>query len=110
MLSLRRKARRTDLLSVNGAIIEVAGLTKRYGEVLAVDTISFGVRKGELFGFLGPNGAGKTTIINVLTGLARPDSGTIRVGGIECTHSPKGARHLVGIVPDESNPNSELTG
>ncbi len=98
------------MLSVNGAIIEVAGLTKRYGEVLAVDDISFDVGKGELFGFLGPNGAGKTTTINVLTGLARLDGGTIRIGGIDCTHNPKAAQHLVGIVPDESNLYAELTG
>jgi len=96
--------------SVNSAIIEVAGLTKRYGEVLAVDAISFDVSEGELLGFLGPNGAGKTTTIKVLTGLARPDSGTIRIGGIDCTHNPKGAQHLVGTVPDESNLYAELTG
>lgn len=98
------------MLSVNGAIIEVAGLTKRYGEVLAVDDISFDVGKGELFGFLGPNGAGKTTTINVLTGLARLDGGTIRIGGIDCTHNPKAGQHLVGTVPDESNLYAELTG
>jgi ABC-2 type transport system ATP-binding protein len=98
------------LSSVNRAIIEVAELTKRYGEVLAVDNISFDVSEGELFGFLGPNGAGKTTTIKVLTGLARPDSGTIGIGGIECTHNPKGAQHLVGTVPDESNLYPELTG
>ncbi len=91
-------------------IIEVAGLTKRYGEVLAVDDISFDVGEGELFGFLGPNGAGKTTTINVLTGLGRSDAGTIRIGGIECTHNPKAAQHLVGIVPDESNLYPEVTG
>ena len=96
--------------SANGAIIEAAGLTKRYGEVLAVDNISFDVSKGELFGFLGPNGAGKTTTINMLTGLARLDRGTIRISGIECTHNPKAAQHLVGIVPDESNLYPELTG
>jgi len=96
--------------SANGAIIEAAGLTKRYGEVLAVDNISFDVSKGELFGFLGPNGAGKTTTINMLTGLARLDGGTIRIGDIECTHNPKAAQHLVGIVPDESNLYPELTG
>jgi ABC-2 type transport system ATP-binding protein len=98
------------LLRVNGAVIEVAGLTKRYGEVLAVDDISFDVGKGELFGFLGPNGAGKTTTINVLTGLARLDGGTIRIGGIDCTHNPKAGQHLVGTVPDESNLYAELTG
>jgi ABC-2 type transport system ATP-binding protein len=95
---------------VNNAMIAVAGLTKCYGEVLAVDNISFDVSNGELFGFLGPNGAGKTTTINMLTGLARLDGGTIRIGSIECTHNPKAAQHLVGIVPDESNLYSELTG
>jgi len=98
------------LSSGNRAIIEVAGLTKRYGDVIAVDGISFDVGQGELFGFLGPNGAGKTTTINLLTGLARPDAGTIRIGGIDCTSNPKAGQHLVGTVPDESNLYPELTG
>jgi ABC-2 type transport system ATP-binding protein len=89
---------------------EVSKLTKRYGEVVAVNDISFSVKQGELFGFLGPNGAGKTTTINMLTGLARPDAGTINIGGIDCTHNPKAAQHLVGVVPDESNLYPELTG
>ena len=90
--------------------IDVAGLTKRYGEVVAVNDISFQVSSGELFGFLGPNGAGKTTTINLLTGLARLNAGTINLGGIDCTNNPKAAQHLVGIVPDESNLYPELTG
>jgi ABC-2 type transport system ATP-binding protein len=90
--------------------IAVKGLAKRFGVVHAVADVSFEVRQGELFGFLGPNGAGKTTTINILTGLARPDSGTIRIAGIDCTCNPKAARHLVGIVPDESNLYPELTG
>ena len=65
---------------------------------------------GELFGFLGPNGAGKTTTINILTGLARLDSGTIIINNIDCTHNPKAAQHLIGVVPDESNLYPELTG
>jgi ABC-2 type transport system ATP-binding protein len=89
---------------------EVSKLTKHYGEVVAVNDVSFYVNQGELFGFLGPNGAGKTTTINMLTGLARPDAGTINIGGIDCTHNPKSAQHLVGIVPDESNLYPELTG
>jgi ABC-2 type transport system ATP-binding protein len=92
------------------AIIEAAELTKRFGEVTAVDRISFEVRQGELFGFLGPNGAGKTTTINMLIGLARPDSGSIRVGGFDCRKNPKAAQHLIGVVPDESNLYPELTG
>jgi ABC-2 type transport system ATP-binding protein len=90
--------------------IEVTNLTKKYGEVVAVNNISFQVGNGELFGFLGPNGAGKTTTINLLTGLARLDAGTIMIGGIDCTGNPKTAQHLVGIVPDESNLYPELTG
>jgi ABC-2 type transport system ATP-binding protein len=90
--------------------IAVKGLAKRFGEVLAVVDVSFEVRQGDLFGFLGPNGAGKTTTINMLTGLARPDAGTIRIAGIECTGDPKAAQHLIGIVPDESNLYPELTG
>ena len=90
--------------------LEVSNLTKRYGEVLAVNDIGFSVRQGELFGFLGPNGAGKTTTINMLTGLARLDAGKIRISGIECTSNPKAAQHLIGVVPDESNLYPELTG
>jgi ABC-2 type transport system ATP-binding protein len=91
-------------------LIEVAELTKRFDDVTAVDRISFTVRQGELFGFLGPNGAGKTTTINLLTVLARPDSGNIRISGLECTRNPKAAQHLIGIVPDESNLYPELSG
>ncbi len=90
--------------------IAVEGLSKRFAEVQAVSDLSFSVHQGELFGFLGPNGAGKTTTINMLTGLARPDSGTIRIGGIDCTDRPRAAQHLIGVVPDESNLYPELTG
>jgi ABC-2 type transport system ATP-binding protein len=90
--------------------IEVGHLSKQYGMVRAVDGISFVVGRGELFGFLGPNGAGKTTTINLLTGLARPDEGTLVVGGIDCLRNPKAAQGRIGIVPDESNLYPELTG
>ncbi|MBN2062817.1 MAG: ABC transporter ATP-binding protein [Deltaproteobacteria bacterium] len=90
--------------------IVVQGLAKRFDEVQAVADASFEVLSGELFGFLGPNGAGKTTTINMLTGLARPDAGTIQIGGIDCTGNPKAAQRLTGVVPDESNLYPELTG
>jgi ABC-2 type transport system ATP-binding protein len=90
--------------------IEVSGLRKAFGEVQAVDGVSFSVHHGELFGYLGPNGAGKTTTINLLTGLARPDEGSISIAGIDCTAKPKAAQHLIGVVPDESNLYPELTG
>jgi ABC-2 type transport system ATP-binding protein len=90
--------------------LSIQGLAKRFGEVQAVSDVSVEVAEGELFGFLGPNGAGKTTTINMLTGLARPDTGTIRIAGIDCTGNPKAAQHLIGVVPDESNLYPELTG
>ena len=94
---------------MNHAIV-VEDLKKRFEDVEAVTGITFNVREGELFGFLGPNGAGKTTTINILTGLARPDSGKIHIGGIDCTKRSRAAQHLLGVVPDESNLYPELTG
>ncbi len=94
----------------NDAAIKVQGLAKSFGDVQAVTAVDFEVNSGELFGFLGPNGAGKTTTINMLTGLARPDAGTIHIGGIDCTRKPRAAQHLVGVVPDESNLYPELSG
>ncbi len=91
-------------------IIEARGLTKHFGEVQAVAGVDFDVETGELFGFLGPNGAGKSTTIYMLTGLARPNAGTIRIAGIDCSKNPKAAQHLMGVVPDESNLYPELTG
>jgi ABC-2 type transport system ATP-binding protein len=94
----------------NQTAIAVHGLTKRFDTVEAVAGVDFEVFAGELFGFLGPNGAGKTTTINMLTGLARADAGTIHIGGIDCSGDPRAAQHLVGVVPDESNLYPELTG
>jgi len=90
--------------------ISVSSLTKNYDEVCAVNGISFEIKEGELFGFLGPNGAGKTTTISMLTGLARPDEGEIRITDIDCSKNVKSVQHLMGIVPDESNLYPELTG
>jgi ABC-2 type transport system ATP-binding protein len=92
------------------SLIKVKELTKKFNDVTAIDSISFDVLQGELFGFLGPNGAGKTTTINILTGISRPDSGTIRIDDLDCTGNPKAAQHLIGVVPDESNLYPELSG
>ncbi len=102
--------RKTDKNEQSKAAIAVEGLTKRFGDVTAVESVTFTVSEGELFGFLGPNGAGKTTTINMLTGLARPDAGRILIAGIDCSQNPKAAQHLIGVVPDESNLYPELTG
>lgn len=92
------------------ALLKVDKLSKAYEKIIAVDGASFSIHEGEIFGFLGPNGAGKTTTINMLTGLARPDAGLIRIASIDCTGNPKAAQHLIGVVPDESNLYPELTG
>lgn len=92
------------------SLIDVTNLTKTFDDITAVSEISFSLQKGEMFGFLGPNGAGKTTTINMLTGLSRPDAGTITIAGQDCVKLPKKAQHLIGIVPDESNLYPELSG
>lgn len=91
-------------------VINVRGLAKCFGEVQAITAVDFDVYRGELFGFLGPNGAGKTTTINMLTGLARPDAGTIHLNGIDCIKKPRAAQPLIGVVPDENNLYPELSG
>jgi ABC-2 type transport system ATP-binding protein len=90
--------------------LKAENLVKRFGPVTAVDGVSFGVAGGEIFGLLGPNGAGKTTTINLLTGLARPTSGSLFLDGREYTARPKAAQAAMGVVPDESNLDEELDG
>ena len=91
--------------------IEVVGLTKYYGSFLAVDNVSFEVKKGEIFGFLGPNGAGKTTTVRTITGVLRPNSGEIRVLGYDMLDEREKikARERTGIVPEMANPYVDLT-
>jgi ABC-2 type transport system ATP-binding protein len=88
--------------------IEAEDLTKYYGEVLAVDHISFGVRPGEIFGFLGPNGAGKTTTQRMLTTLLEPTEGRILVNGQDIAHNAYSVKRQMGLVPEESNVYDEL--
>ena len=89
--------------------VEVSRLTKRFGDIRAVDGISFQVREGELFGFLGPNGAGKTTTVRLLTGVLRPDAGRINIMGFDISKAPLEAKMLMGIVPEMSNPYIDLS-
>jgi ABC-2 type transport system ATP-binding protein len=93
----------------DGPAIETKGLTKRYGDVTALDSLSLSVPRGELYGFLGPNGAGKSTTINVLTGQLEPDSGSARVAGVDPVSEPVRARAAVGILPENGRPPSFLT-
>ncbi|MGA8903218.1 ABC transporter ATP-binding protein [Bradyrhizobium sp.] len=81
-------------------VIVAEGLTKRYGETRAVDNISFGIRKGEVFGLLGPNGAGKTTTILMMLGLTEVSSGRISVLGFDPVRQPLQVKQRVGYLPD----------
>ena len=90
-------------------MIHVENLVKTFGEVKAVDGISFDVAAGEIFAFLGPNGAGKTTTIQMLTTLQRPTSGSIKVDGLDPTTQPLQARSRFGIVFQDPSLDVELT-
>jgi ABC-2 type transport system ATP-binding protein len=84
-------------------------LTKRFGNVTAVDEITFAIAPGEIFGFLGPNGAGKTTTLKILTGLLQPTSGRALVGGFDVSTHALQAKRLFGYVPDEPALYPKLT-
>jgi len=92
------------------SIVKVKNLTKKYGSLTAVESITFSINKGEIFGFLGPNAAGKTTTINMLIGMAKISSGRIFYKDNEITDKIKKFQGYIGVVPDESNLYDELTG
>ena len=83
------------------AAVEIAGLSRRYGRVQALDGVDLAVGEGEFFGLLGPNGAGKTTLISVLAGLVRADAGSVRVMGHDVVGDYRAARRALGVVPQE---------
>ncbi|MGE0099065.1 MAG: ABC transporter ATP-binding protein [Hydrogenophaga sp.] len=84
-------------------------LTRRFGERVAVDQVSFTVQRGEIFGFLGPNGAGKSTTARMLTGFLPPTDGHAWVAGIDVSRYPSAARRHIGVVPEEANVYADLT-
>lgn len=91
-------------------MIELRGLTKRYGDLAAVNGIDLDVPSGELFGFLGPNGAGKTTTLRMLAGILRPTAGSVRIGGIDLAADPIAAKRKLGYIPDRPFIYEKLTG
>jgi len=82
---------------MKSSLIEVRDFRKTYGDVVAVDGITFDVQQGEVFGLLGPNGAGKTTTLESLEGLRAPDSGSLRVAGVDPTREPRKLRNVIGV-------------
>jgi ABC-2 type transport system ATP-binding protein len=89
--------------------IEVANITKRYGEFTAVDGISFQVHEGEIFGLLGPNGAGKSTLIRMMTTLLAITSGAARIAGHDVSRDPDAARRAIGVIPQALTSDMDLT-
>jgi ABC-2 type transport system ATP-binding protein len=83
-------------------MIEVENLTKQFGSKLAVDNLTFTVKKGEVLGFLGPNGAGKSTTMRMITGFLPPTSGDAKVCGISVIDNPKAAKTKVGYLPESA--------
>jgi len=90
-------------------MIEAKGITKRYGDLVAVDDVSFQVEKGEVVGFLGPNGAGKTTTMRILTGFMPPTDGTAVIAGFDIFEEPLAARRSVGYLPENLPLYPEMT-
>ncbi len=82
------------------AIIELRDLTKRYGDLKAVDSLDLAIDQGAVFGFIGPNGAGKTTTMRILTTLLRPTSGEARIAGYSVADDPRDVRRVIGYMPD----------
>src|SRR5579862_1131495 len=105
-----RACRRRAEIALNMDMIVCEGLTKKFGDLTAVDDMNLSVAAGELFGFLGPNGAGKTTAIKMLIGLLRPTSGRCLIGGYDVHEQPLLARALLGYVPDNPFLYEKLTG
>lgn len=92
------------------SVLSCSGLSRRFGDVQAVDDVSFSIAEGETYGLLGPNGAGKTTTISMITGVLEPDAGEVVVAGQPMSTSAIAAKRLVGYVPQELALYPDLTG
>ncbi|GAA1818419.1 ABC transporter ATP-binding protein [Agromyces neolithicus] len=91
-------------------VLSITGLVKRFGENTAVDGISLDVRAGSFYGIVGPNGAGKTTTLSMVTGLLRPDAGSVGINGIDAWADPQAAKRATGVLPDRLRLFDRLTG
>ena len=91
-------------------IIETENLTKKYGDLTAVDSLNLKIKEGEIYGLLGPNGAGKTTTILMMLGLSEPTSGRVLIDGYNSTTDPIKVKKIVGYLPDNMGFYEDLTG
>ncbi len=98
-----------DGMSEQESVIRVDGLSRRFGDLTAVDDISFQVARGEIFGFLGPNGAGKTTTVRMLTGVIEPTSGSATIQGYDIRKESILSREHIAVVPEQANVYLDLS-
>jgi ABC-2 type transport system ATP-binding protein len=91
-------------------VLAIEGLVKRFGDNTAVDGITLDVRAGSFYGIVGPNGAGKTTTLSMVTGLLRPDAGSVRINGIDAWADQRAAKRATGVLPDRLRLFDRLTG
>ncbi|HET6673272.1 MAG TPA: ATP-binding cassette domain-containing protein [Agromyces sp.] len=91
-------------------VLAIEGLVKKFGDNTAVDEISLDVRAGSFYGIVGPNGAGKTTTLSMVTGLLRPDAGSVRINDIDAWKDPHAAKRATGVLPDRLRLFDRLTG
>ena len=91
-------------------VVEIAALTRKFGELTAVDAVTLTINRGEIFGLIGPNGAGKSTLIRMLTTLLPPTSGTARIAGYDIVSQPAEVRRQIGYVPQLLSADGSLTG
>lgn len=92
------------------AVVEVLALTRKFGEVTAVDRVTFSINEGEIFGLIGPNGAGKSTLIKMLTTLLPPTAGSATIAGFDIVTQPAEVRRRIGYVPQLLSADGSLTG
>lgn len=90
-------------------MILINQISKHYGKVKALESLTLEIRQGEIFGLLGPNGAGKTTTVKILTTLTKPDSGSCFIDGKDVIQNPQDIKKIIGVVPQENNLERELT-
>jgi len=91
-------------------MIKTFNLTKRFGEITAVDNLNLHIKKGEIFGFIGPNGAGKTTTIKMMVGILAPTKGRVEIDGNDLAKKPLEAKKIIGYIPDEPYVYPLMTG
>ncbi len=91
-------------------MIELKNLTKKFGNLIAVNRLNLSVKKGEVFGFIGPNGAGKTTTLRMMSGILSPTEGSVVIDGIDMARQPEKAKQRMGYIPDRPFLYEKLTG